>query len=276
MVEENENTKVTEADPAGGGGLGADDTPYLKIAEHGRSSRTRALKLKMEDVIVAVDGTEFRANSDNLVDLLSSEDNGQWLLTIWRSGEFFEIFTRGPLGGVLKFTSEEETKIIASKFVERPVVEKSEFRTFEVLKDMHKKCDVYDTTFSQTAVVLPPVWLAQNRMWEPLIAVMSVYLITFNVNILLFIISSILIAVYFKQGQITMRRSYSMFQDFQMWAIVAATDEASVQQTCRTFDPHCDFLRSLVGPPIKDNENTKKNSKRRKSGNVTNYAPTTY
>ena len=95
MVEENENTKVTEADPAGGGAIGADDTPYLKIAEHGRSSRTRALKLKMEDVIVAVDGTEFRANSDNLVDLLSSEDDGQWLLTIWRSGEFFEIFTRG-------------------------------------------------------------------------------------------------------------------------------------------------------------------------------------
>ena len=276
MVEETESTQVNDVDSAGAEAIGADVTPYLKIAEHGRSSRTRAWKLKMDDVIVAVDGTEFRANSDNLVDLLSSEDNGQWLLTIWRSGEFFEIFTRGPLGGVLKFTSDEETKIIASKFAERPLVEKSEFKTFEVLKNMHKKCDVYDTTFSQTAVFLPPVWLAQNRMWEPLIAVMSVYLITFNVNILLFIISSILIAVYFKQGQITMRRSYSMFQDFQMWAIVAATDEASVQQTCRTFDPHCDFLRSLVGPPIKNNESTKKNSKRRKSGNVTNYAPTTY
>ncbi len=278
MVEEADNTNINGGqDPTNGPDtFGEDGTPYLKIAEHGRSSRTRALKLKMDDVIVAVDGAEFRSSSDNLVDLLSSEDNGQWLLTISRSGEFFEIFTRGPLGGVLKFTTEEEAKIISSKFADRPLIEKSEFKTFEILKNIQKKCDLYDTTFSQTAVVLPPVWLAQNRMWEPLIAVMSVYLITFNVNILLFIISSILIAIYFKQGQITIRRSYSMFQDFQMWAIIAATDEASVQQTCRTFDPQCDFVKSLVGPPIQKDDSKTKNSKRRKSGNVSSYAPTTY
>ena len=279
MAEENENTLVDETSPdleTPNEMQGVDSTPYLKIVEHGRSSRTKALKLKMEDVIVAVDSAEFRSNSDNLVDLLSSEDDGQWLLTIWRNGYFFEVFTRGPLGGVLKFTSDEETKLISTKFLERTPIEKSEFRTFEVLKDLNKKCDVYDTTFSQTAVFLPPIWLAQNRMWEPFIAVMSVYLITFNVNIVLFILSSILIAIYFKQGQVTMRRSYSMFQDYQMWAIVAAKDEASVQQACRVFDPKCDFVRSLVGPPVHDDEDKKKIPKRRKSGNVTTIAPTSY
>ena len=120
---------------------------------------------------------EFRSTSENLVDLLSSEEDGKWLLTIFRDGQFFEIFTIGPLGGVLKFTSDEETHLISSKFAERPIIEKSEFRTFEVLKNMHKKCDVYDTTFSQIAVFLPPVWLLQNRMWEPFIAVTSVYLL---------------------------------------------------------------------------------------------------
>ncbi len=278
MAEDTENTIASETGTTGADSkvVEADGTPYLKIAEHGRSSRTKALKLKTEDVIVAVDGTEFRSNSDNLVDLLSSEDDGQWLLTIWRNGTFFEVFTRGPLGGVLKFTSEEEAKLISNKFNDRPLIEKSEFRTFEILKDFRRKCDVYDTSFSQTAVFLPPVWLVQNRMWEPLIAVMSVYLITFNVSIILFLLSSLLIAVYFKQGQITMRRSYSMFQDYQMWAIVAATDEANVQQICRTFDPKCDFVRSLVGPPIEPEDEKKKSKKKRKSGNVASIAPTTY
>ena len=73
-----------------------------------------------------------------------------------------------------------------------------------------------------------------------------------------------------------MRRSYSMFQDFQMWAIVAATDEATVQQKCRAFDPKCDFVRSLVGPPIQNDTDQKKKPKKRKSGNVTSTAPTTY
>ena len=226
MAEQNENYKNDTLDE----NSKIDSTPYLKIAEHGRSSRTKALKLKIEDVIVAVDGTEFRSTSDNLVDLLSSEEHGKWLLTIFRDGQFFEIFTAGPLGGVLKFTSDDETQLIASKFSERPIIEKSAFRTFEVLKNLHKKCDVYDTTFSQIAVFLPPVWLLQNRMWEPFIAVTSVYLITFNVSLILFLISSLLIAVYFKQGQVTIRRSYSMFQEFQVWAIIAATNEATGQQ----------------------------------------------
>ena len=73
--------------------VGIDNTPYLKIVEHGRSSRTKALKLKINDVIVAVDGSEFRSSSDNLVDLLSSEDDGKWLLSIYRDGQIFDIFT---------------------------------------------------------------------------------------------------------------------------------------------------------------------------------------
>ena len=276
MAEQTENNNEDSFSSSLEENTKTDNTPYLKIAEHGRSSRTKALKLKIDDIIVAVDGTEFRSTSDNLVDLLSSEEDGKWLLTIFRDGQFFEVFTIGPLGGILKFTADEETLLISKKFSERPIIEKSEFRTFEVLKNMNKKCDIYDTTFSQTAVFLPPIWLIQNRMWEPFIAVMSVYLITFNVSLLLFIISSLLIAIYFKQGQITIRRSYSMFQEFQVWAIVAATDEASVQQICRKFDPKCDFLKSLVGPPSQSEEDNKKKKKKRKSGNVASVSPITY
>lgn len=253
-----------------------DNSPFLKIAEHGRSSRTKALKLKINDVVVAVDGTEFRSTSEDLVDLLSSEEDGKWLLTIFRDGLFFEIFTIGPLGGILKFTTDEETFQISKQFSERPIFEKSEFRTFEVLKNLHKKCDIYDTSFSQIAVILPPVWLLQNRMWEPFIAVMSVYLVTFNVSFILFFISSLIIAIYFKQGQITIRRSYSMFQEYQVWAIIASIDEASVQQICRKFDPKCDFIKSLVGPPVVTEEDKNKKKKKRKSGNVATVSTVTY
>ena len=61
-----------------------------------------------------------------------------------------------------------------------------------------------------------------------------------------------------------------------MWAIVASTDEASVQQTGRTFEPKCDFVRSLVGPPVQNDEDQKKKPRRRKSGNVKTITPTSY
>ena len=67
-----------------------------------------------------------------------------------------------------------------------------------------------------------------------------------------------------------------MFQEFQVWAIIAATNEATVQQICRKFDPKCDFLRSLVGPPSKSDEDNKNKKKKRKSGNVASVSPITY
>ena len=45
---------------------------FLKLKEHGQSSRTRALRLKENDVVVAIDGTSYHDSIDNMVDLLSS------------------------------------------------------------------------------------------------------------------------------------------------------------------------------------------------------------
>ena len=106
-------------------------------------------------------------------------------------------------------------------------------------------------------------------MWEPLVAILSVYLITFNVNLTIFILSSILIGIYFRKGQVTLRRSYGLFQERQVWAILAAKSEKQAQEICRLFDPKCKFDHSLVGPPEDQKDNT--STPKRKSGLVTPY-----
>ena len=84
---------------------GAQLQTFLKLKEHGQSSRTKALRLKENDIVVAIDGNSYHDSIDNMVDLLSSGEEGDmWLLTIWRNGKFFEVFTRGPLGGIFEFT----------------------------------------------------------------------------------------------------------------------------------------------------------------------------
>mgnify|MGYP001167746068 CR=1 FL=1 len=53
---------------------------FLKLKEHGQSSRTKALRLRENDVIVAIDGIDYHETIDNMVDLLSSgDDNDLWL-----------------------------------------------------------------------------------------------------------------------------------------------------------------------------------------------------
>ena len=239
---------------------------FLQLKEHGQSSRTRALRLKENDVIVAIDGEPYHESIDNMVDLLSSgEEDDTWLLTIWRNGKFFEIFTRGPLGGVFDFTRPEESQMIMELFQKRKMGEKNEYRIFEALRDINRVVDVYDTTHSQTAVILPPIWLLQQKMWEPLLAILCVYLITFSVNIFLFILAVILLGLYFRKGQVTLRRSYGMFQDRQVWAILAARSNFEAQEMCRNLDEKVNFLSPLVKPYKKEQAKTRR---RNRSGNV--------
>ena len=239
---------------------------FLKLKEHGQSSRTRALRLKEDDILVAIDGVSYHDTIDNMVDLLSSGQEGDmWLLTIWRNGKFFEIFTRGPLGGIFEFTRPEESQMIMELFQKREMGQKDEYRIYEALRDVKRVVDIYDTTHSQVAVILPPVWLLQQKMWEPLLAILCVYLITFSVNIFLFILAAILVGLYFRRGQVTLRRSYGMFQDRQVWAILAARSDLEAQEMCRNLDEKVNFVNALVKPYKKE---VPRPRKKNKSGNV--------
>ena len=239
---------------------------FLKLKEHGQSSRTRALRLKENDVIVAIDGGAYHESIDKLVDMLSSgEEDDMWLLTVWRNGKFFEIFTRGPLGGIFEFTRPEESQMIMELFQKREMGQKEEYRIFEALRDVKRVVDVYDTTHSQLAVILPPVWLLQQKMWEPLLAILCVYLITFSVNIYLFILAVILVGLYFRNGQVALRRSYGLFQDRQVWAIVAARSDKEAQEMCRNLDEKVNFINAVVKPYKTE---IPKPRKKNKSGNV--------
>ena len=143
--------------------------------------------------------------------------------------------------------------------------EKDEYRIYEALRDVKRVVDIYDTTHSQVAVILPPVWLLQQKMWEPLLAILCVYLITFSVNIFLFILAAILVGLYFRRGQVTLRRSYGMFQDRQVWAILAARSDLEAQEMCRNIDEKVNFVNALVKPYKKE---VPRPRKKNKSGNV--------
>ena len=239
---------------------------FLKLKEHGQSSRTKALRLKENDVIVAIDCNSYHDSVDKMVDLLSSGEEGDlWLLTIWRNGKFFEVFTRGPLGGIFEFTRPDESQMIFELFQKREMGEKEEYRIFEALRDINRVVDVYDTTHSQVAVILPPVWLLQQKMWEPLLAILCVYLITFSVNIFLFILAVVLVALYLRKGQVTVRRSYGMFQDRNVWAILAARSDKEAQEMCRNLDEKVNFINAQVKPYKIEVTKPKKINK---SGNV--------
>jgi hypothetical protein len=223
------------------------------------------MRLKENDIIIAVDGNLFHDTVENLSDLLSEEEVEHWIISIYRSGIIFEVASRGPLGGTFEYCKPQDSKSIENALKDHSFHPKADYKIYEVLKDIAKACDIYDTSYTPLAVYAPPLWLMQQRMWEPLIAIVAVYLITLNVNIFLFILAAVLISLYFKRGQLILRRSYSMYQDRQVWVTLAAPNMLEAQKSCRNIDPKCTFAFSLVAPPVKDVQPKKK---RRRSGDL--------
>ena len=236
----------------------------LRLADLGARSRAIGLTLRPKDVIVAVDGVPFEGNSEELAQRLKQpepesefidEDEDteiiEFVLTIYRSGIFFEVITSGPIGGRLEFDEPEHVEVILDAFRNRKVYPVKEYNKYEVYRDFHKKCLVISHERSSVPGVLPIVWLVENRMWEAFLAIAAVYVLMFNIHIVVFVISYILTCVYFGRGQLIFHRSYAQFQEKQFWQFLAARSPLEAQVKCRELDEQCDFEFSLVPPPRK-------------------------
>ena len=238
-------------------------SPFLKISDVRNNTRAKNLRLKENDIIVAIDGEEFHGNRSELLKTLTN-NKGQWLITIFRENVFFEIIVRGTLGVSVKKTTSEETILVKEGLEKHQIYDIAEYRIFEVLRNIHRDVDILETTPSLMSWFFPPFWLVQNRLWEALMVSLCLYFISISVAWWMFLITWCLLAMYFRKGQTTLIRSFSIYREKHFWLILAAINEEDVQKVCRSFDQKCNFDYSMVGKPIteetNDDETPKKNS----------------
>lgn len=250
--------------PPGGANPGQLNS-FIALKEVARVSRGKALRLQADDVIVAIDGQLFQGSIEDFLDILDECDEEVGvLLTIWRKGVIYNIIARGPLGGTFEHVRADIAEQVSRDFETADIGPRADYEIFEVLRDLHRNAEIIETRPSEVAVYLPPVWLAQNRLWEPLLAVSAIYGVTFAVHWVVFVFAAILLGLYFKRAQIALLRSFAIYRDKQMWLIVAARSMLEAQQVARKFDPKMRFRNSLVGDPVPD-EPEKPAKKRRRS-----------
>lgn len=236
---------------------------FLVIKELRGISRGRSLRLQPEDIVVAIDGTPYHQDIETFLDIIFECDpeTGK-LLTIWRNGVLFNVIVRGPLGCTLEHAKPEVAEKVTAAFANYTAPQIETVATYEILRDMFRKCVVIDTRLSQMAMIFPPLWLAQNRLWEVLIATFLIYGATLSVHWVLFVITYVILSIYFRKAHLVLRRSFAMMRGRHIWMVTAAASELEIQQLCRSFDAKCTFTPDLVGPPQVD-EAPKKRRRRR-------------
>ena len=226
-------------------------TLFIKIKSIPRVAFARDLRLKEGDIILANNGKILGQDIDAFIELCdqAQDSEQQLLLTICRGEVVFDLLVAERLGVELDYCDAESAATAAGLFAKHHVGARDHYCNYEALRDIHRHVVLYDTKYSSVATIAPPIWLMQHRAWEPLVAVTAAYATAFAVHWAVFLITSLLIAIYCHRIQFRLIRNYSLFTEHYFWHVCAARSAAEAQMVCRQLDPKCIFDYSHVGPP---------------------------
>jgi len=222
---------------------------FIAIEAVGRLSHGRDLRLKAGDVFVAVDGNPIPWDIDRFDQTLAAYDDLPALFTIFRKGEFFEVFIDQPVGCGYRYASDEDVAQILEKQPEHDIGPKDTYFPFEALRDMRRRVRLYRTDYSPYATVAPLFWLLYHRIWAPLGVVLATYAVSAMINLALFGLVYLLLCVYFHKAQTALMRSYSLYLEHFFWFIFAERSTREAQERLRRFDGKCRFAFSHVPEP---------------------------
>ena len=211
----------------------------LKIATDGIAIQDYVKRLKESDILVAVDGELFLEGPSELQNKFQMEegDEPKWLLTFYRDGQLFDILLRAPIQSQFGLATEQETKWALEQFKTHVYGEFSEYQNFEVYRNGSFICDILSVEIDPVAFILPSLWCLKYRLYPPLAALVAAYLITFFINIFLFLITYLILSRFVYISQDNIMRSFTLYAGKNHYMTIASTNENDVSAIVKRIDP---------------------------------------
>lgn len=211
----------------------------LKIASDGIAIQDYVKRLKESDILVAVDGELFLEGPAQLQNKFQMEagDEPKWLLTFYRDGQLFDILLRAPIQSQFGLATEQETKWALEQFKTHVYGEFSEYQNFEVYRNGSFICDILSVEKDPVAFILPSLWCLKYRLYPPLAALVAAYLVTFFINIYLFLITYLILSRFVYVSQDNIMRSFTLYAGKNHYMTIASTNENDVSAIVKKIDP---------------------------------------
>ncbi len=225
---------------------------FIRIKSIGRFSVAKELRMRDGDVIVAINGLRVESDIIKLEKQLDDVDE-PLLVTLFRDGNFLPLFISKKLDCPLEYAPSEVSEAVALKLEGYELGKIQNYRSYEALRDVRRNVFLYEAEKSKFATYFPALWLLNNRMWEPLFAVVASYAVCVLIHPLVFIPVYLLVSFYFDRAQVNLIRGYGLFTEHYFWLIMAARSDEEAMTICRQFDPKCQFrFGSGFGKGVKE------------------------
>jgi len=210
---------------------------FLKISSVRIGEAARKRKVRADDILLAIDGYIFNQDTKELEKKFVDKESGPWLLTFKRGEVVFDVFFDEPLKANFDITSAEETDNAIKSLKMHRYGNWQDYKTFEVYRDVKKKAEIIEISTDPIAGYLAPLWMLQNRLYYPFASVLIIYGITFISSIYLCLFAVLLVGLYTNRAQISLKRSYCLFDEKFLWFVTASSDEISVLEKVMALDP---------------------------------------
>lgn len=210
----------------------------LKIATNGIAVQDYVKRLKESDILVAIDGEVFLDGPVKLLEKFSLEvgDEPKWLLTFWRDGELFDILLTSPIQSQFGLATEQETQWALEQFSQHVFGEFPAYENFEIYRDSQGVCDILSLQRDPLAFILPAFWCLKYRLFPPLGALLAAYMVTFFINIFLFLITYLILSRFIYNSQDNVLRSFTLYAGKSHYMTIAATNEKDVGVIIKKID----------------------------------------
>ena len=211
----------------------------LKIATDGIAIQDYVKRLKESDILVAVDGELYLDGPAKLNDkfVMEAGDEAKWLLTFWRDGQLFDILLRAPIQSQFGLATEQESEWALEQFSTHVYGEFAEYQNYEIYRDVRGVCDVLSLEKDPVAFILPSLWCLKYRLFPPLAAIVAAYLVTFFINIFLFLVTYIILSRFVYISQDNILRSFTLYAGKSHYMTIASTNENDVSAIVKKIDP---------------------------------------
>mgnify|MGYP001213673072 CR=1 FL=1 len=222
---------------------------FLQIKSIRTSSNAFSMKLREDDVIIALDGEMVHKSYEEFSKKLS-ELKEKKVITLFREGVFFNTFVNGPLGVICENITPDKIPELQDLDINDYFKQDEFYFLYEVFKKPSSVAILLNTLPSILASIAPPLWMLQNRLWTFFCITMVFYLLLFMISPWLFFIGWILKSWYVGNSQIDLLRFFHRLNNYRLSVIFCARNEKEAQEIARKFDEKVDFYYSYLEPVI--------------------------
>ena len=226
---------------------------YLKITDVRVFSRAYNLRLKENDIIIALNGEYFNSTYEELKKILEENDENK-IVTILRDETYFNITANSSLGIKCEEIQENHIKNLPNTDLKDIIDTDKHYKQYEVYKNFKRNGVLLNLELSLLASIAPPLWMIYHRCWTIFGFTIVFLIMMFSVSPWLFCISWVLKSWYYGLNQTNVLRNYLNFKNYKLFLVLTCTNEEEGQKICRSLDSKIDFDYSYLEPPVKDED----------------------